>query len=519
VRIEKKVRNRYIVITLLIANIALILYSVSSDKRPEGKFVSNAQEGKILARAYCQSCHSLPDPSLLPKESWVRGALPAMGPFFGIKSFQGIDYHPVKDVGPSTFPDKPILDSLQWQKISDYYYSAAPDHLPVQNKNLDGVKILPYFSIELPKNLAVFGKVSMASYVHIDTFRNPRRVVVSDAMTQKLYIFDDKLNLIEVNQDVGLISDIDFQPNQTLSCNLGESVEANNQRKGDVSILKMNRDGRVTKGKVFFDMLARPVKITHADLDKDGRTDYLVSEFGNIIGNLSWMRNKGNGTYQKTILRNKPGALNTIIYDYNKDGLEDIWALFAQGDEGIFVYTNNGKGQMKEKQILGFPPSYGSTWFDLVDFNHDGYQDIIYTCGDNADCTPILKPYHGVYLYLNDGKNNFRQKYFYPINGCYKAIARDFDRDGNIDIAAISFFPSSLQPQEAFTYLKNTGNYSFSPYRLPLNTPFEKGITMDVADLDQDGKLDILLGNGYYNSNEADKHKEPLFIVLKNITP
>ena len=41
---------------------------------------------------------------------------------------------------------------------------------------------------------------------------------------------------------------------------------------------------------------------------------------------------------------------------------------------------------------------------------------------------------------------------------------------------------------------------------------------MDVADLDGDGKLDILLGNGYYSSDDANKHVEPLFIVLKNKT-
>lgn len=280
----------------------------------------------------------------------------------------------------------------------------------------------------------------------------------------------------------------------------------------------MDANGSFTKGKVLFNKLARPIKITHLDADNDGKMDYLTSEFGNIIGGLSLMHNKGNNNFEQIIIKNVPGVSNTIPYDYNKDGLKDIWALFAQGNEGVFLFTNKGNNNFEEKQLLKFPPSYGSTSFDLVDFNKDGYPDIIYTCGDNGDYTPILKPYHGVYIFLNDGKNNFTQKYFYPINGCYKAIAKDFDGDGKIDIAAVSFYPSSLQPEESFTYLKNNGNYNFSPYKLPLNTPFEKGITMDVADLDGDGKLDILLGNGYYSSDDANKHVEPLFIVLKNKT-
>lgn len=516
---QKKVRKQYIVIALALCNVAIILYVIFGNKKSENPLSLNIREGKVLANQYCQSCHSLPDPSLLSKEIWETGAIPTMGPLFGIKSFKGVAYHQIRDIDPSYFPSKPILDSLQWQKIIDYYVNSAPDFLPQQAKDINQVKELPFFTVELPKTNVVFGKVSMTSYIKVDTTVNPRRILVNDAMAQKLYVFDKSLNLLQVNNGLGLITDIDFQQNQLLKSNLGKNVEANNRLDGDISVIKIDKNGKAVSGNAVFENLARPVKITHADLDNDGNMDYLTSEFGNIVGKLTLMQNQGDNTFKKNVLRNKPGVLNTIIHDYNHDGLKDVWALFAQGDEGVFVFTNKGKGQMQEKQVLRFPPSYGSTWFDLVDFNKDGHLDIIYTCGDNADYTPILKPYHGIYIFLNDGKNSFEQKYFYPINGCYKAIAKDFDKDGEIDIAAISFFPSSLQPEEAFTYLKNNGNFSFSPYKLPINTPFQKGITMDVADLNNDGKPDIVLGNGYYNSNEADKHIEPLFILLKNTSP
>ena len=42
---------------------------------------------------------------------------------------------------------------------------------------------------------------------------------------------------------------------------------------------------------------------------------------------------------------------------------------------------------------------------------------------------------------MNDGKNNFREAWFFPLNGAYKAVAPDFNKDGNMDIAAISYFP------------------------------------------------------------------------------
>ncbi|MEO6814503.1 MAG: VCBS repeat-containing protein [Ginsengibacter sp.] len=96
---------------------------------------------------------------------------------------------------------------------------------------------------------------------------------------------------------------------------------------------------------------------------------------------------------------------------------------------------------------------------------------------------------------MDDGNNHFKQKFFYPINGCYKAMARDFDGDGDLDIATISFFPDYRnQPLESFVYLKNNGNLNFQPYTFP-QANMGRWITMDAGDIDGDGKIDIILGN------------------------
>ncbi|HTE11314.1 MAG TPA: VCBS repeat-containing protein, partial [Chitinophagaceae bacterium] len=145
---------------------------------------------------------------------------------------------------------------------------------------------------------------------------------------------------------------------------------------------------------------------------------------------------------------------------------------------------------------------------------------IVYTCGDNADFSIVLKPYHGVYIFLNEGNNHFSQKYFFPINGCYKAIAKDFDGDGDLDIASIAFSADfASQPGEGFVYLENKGNYQFKPFTLP---DCQKGrwLTMDAGDLDGDGKPDIVLGNFSIRPADVQPHadwqKGPPFIFLKN---
>ena len=163
---------------------------------------------------------------------------------------------------------------------------------------------------------------------------------------------------------------------------------------------------------------------------------------------------------------------------------------------------------------------YGSTYFELADLNKDGLPDILYTCGDNADFSPVLKPYHGVYIFLNEGGHRFTQHYFFPVDGCYKAIARDFDGDGDLDIATISFFPDTdHRPEEGFVYFENQGGMDLQPYSI-METQQGKWLTMDAADLDRDGRTDLILGNFSFFSPVTkagvDFRKGPSFLVLKN---
>ena len=146
--------------------------------------------------------------------------------------------------------------------------------------------------------------------------------------------------------------------------------------------------------------------------------------------------------------------------------------------------------------------------------------DILYTNGDNADLSISLKAYHGIRIFMNDGKNNFNQTYFYPMFGASKALAADFDLDGDLDIAAISFFTSSTQkPNEGFLLLKNEGNYQFKISTFKESNQ-GKWMVMDVGDMDKDGDLDIILGSFLKEGMSYLKSKEgktlPSAIILEN---
>jgi hypothetical protein len=325
-------------------------------------------------------------------------------------------------------------------------------------------------------------------------------------------LLNNKLQVLDSLETDGPVVDIDFNGNELVACKIGSNLFGNNAKVGSLFRLQI---GNLKNTQTVIDSLARPVKIISVDLNQDKKKDYLVCEFGNMTGSLFWMENTGKEKYLPHQIRAFPGATQAHIEDYNKDGHPDIWAQFSQGEEGIFLFTNNGKGIFTEKEVIRFPPSYGSSSFELDDFNHDGSPDIVYTCGDRGDGINQLKPYHGVYVFLNNGKNEFTKQYFFPVNGCIKAMARDFDKDGDLDIAVIGFFTDNQQPEEGFIYLENKGNFDFQPYSLPLETKFRKATTMDVADLDDDGKLDIIIGHGFIGNNAMDE-KKPLFMVLKN---
>ncbi len=481
--------------------------------------LASIREGAVLAKTWCGSCHMVPDPSLLDSRSWEKGVLPAMGPRLGI-FYYGMERYPnsLRDTNVSRnfYPSQPLVNPVQWQHILDYYTATSPDSLPGQSRPrpLDTTG-LTLFTTAAP---SLHYDMPVTTMVQVDSAR--RGVTFFDMHYRNLFHLGPSLQQDDSIHDGGSIVDIEPQDTGWIACNIGV-LTPNNGKSGRLQRIRLNAKKEWELDTLsILDHLARPVQAVAADLNGDGRMDYIVCEFGNLTGALSWLENKGDGGYERHVLRAVPGAIRVYINDYNHDGLPDIWALFAQGDEGIYLFTNRGKGQFSGQAVLRFPPSYGSSSFELVDFNRDGYPDILYTCGDNADFSQVMKPYHGVYIYENDGHNQFTQRYFYPIDGCYKAIARDFDGDGVIDIATIAFFADfNHQPEEGFVYLKGLGGYDYQPYSL---VAAEQGrwLTMDVGDVDRDGRPDIVLGNFSYfapvTRRGVDFKKGPPVMVLFN---
>ena len=107
---------------------------------------------------------------------------------------------------------------------------------------------------------------------------------------------------------------------------------------------------------------------------------------------------------------------------------------------------NTGKGTFRTETIFEAPhPNWGSSGIDLVDLDKDGDLDVLYTHGDTFDDF-ILKPYHGITVLENTGSYPYTARPIAAMPGAHRAMAADFDGDGDLDIAAVAMVPGGGGP-------------------------------------------------------------------------
>lgn len=508
-----KMLNR---LSLLIILIYLGSCSNSNKSETYTPPIPSNKSGKELAATYCGSCHQFPNPALLDKTTWEKSVLPKMAYRLGLESDvfkvygatnpEELQYLAVSQV----FPEKPVIANEDWAKIIKYYINNAPEKAIPQAKKETVSVGLSNFSVK-----KIEGTANKIPYVTFVKFNSAQKSIYAAWRGEQSFLKKFDINGV-LKDSIAVpspIADIDFSQKNLRVLTLG-IMDPNDLRKG--SLLEITPQKQT---KPLLEFLQRPVQASFADLNKDGKEDFILCNFGNELGKLAWYDGVSK---RERILKELPGARNTFIKDMNGDNLPDIVVLMTQAREGVFIFYNSGHGTFDEKQILAFPSVYGSSYIDLVDFNKDGFLDILYTNGDNADLSISLKSFHGVRIFMNDGKNNFKQSFFYPMFGASKAMAADFDLDGDLDIAAISFFTDPKQkPNEGFLLLDNQGNNQFKVSTFP-EANQGKWMVMDVADMDQDGDSDILLGS-FLRRGMADVEElkigrklPPSMIVLEN---
>jgi FG-GAP-like repeat len=470
---------------------------------------TSAHKEERIARQYCSACHVFPDPSLLDRATWEESILPVMAFHMGSSDTKILSTLRPQDIEIvlGAIPSQPMASDEDWEWIRQYYHDKAPDTVGITTQPIKDT--LTLFKLHPLENF-------IEPYVSLLRYDSGRHYLYAGTRLSNLFTLDSALHKIDSIKLESPPSWIVPNGDDILVTAMG-IMDPNDQPAGKLT--------EITKEKKLvteIDSLKRPVFFEKADLNNDDRDDYVICAFGNYTGFLAAYESTGDGWITHWLSRT-PGARKTIVRDFDNDGRPDIMALFAQGDERIVLYSNKGDFHFEQNTLLRFPPVYGTSYFEADDFNGDGYLDFLVTNGDNADYSMIVKPYHALTIFENDGANHFTEKWSFPMPGASMAMARDFDQDGDLDIAAISFFPDFARtPERSFLYFENKGNYTFTPRTTSVATR-ARWLVMETADYDQDGDIDIILGANNFRGLGSTpgqyqrwvKHNTAL-MVLKN---
>lgn len=483
--------NKIISISQILMGVGFLLLTLNCAK--ENKHA----EGEKLAKINCATCHLFPDPSILPRKVWGDMILPNMG----LK--MGMSHGPIYSYGnPESNKDlKPTMAQEDWDKLVHYYLNLSENSIP-KNTTVDqeGSSLFEPHIFYLDS----FPLISMTSYNH-----KSKKLFLGNGSRSSILTLDPNGEILQEEQlespPVKLLLKDSLEYLLTIG-NLNPSDEAK---------------GKLRIGSNSINGLIRPVDFLIHDINLDGYDDVLVCNYGNNVGDFSWYENLGNGSYDKKVIEPMSGSIKVEITNMDADEEDEIVVLFAQEHELMMIWDYD-KNSFNGKKVVQFQPAFGSVDFQLRDMNGDGLKDIIIGNGDNSDLSTVLKNFHGVRVLINKGNKEFSEEYFMPVHGVSKIIAEDFDMDGDTDILTISNFGDFTDPKfKSVQLLINEGGLKFKPKYINALPDF-RWQTLDVADYDQDGDLDVFIGSfnfkaGPQESNISDK-RNISWVKLENKT-
>jgi len=288
------------------------------------------------------------------------------------------------------------------------------------------------------------------------------------------------------------------------------SQNMNSTGDGSVQVFLGNGDGTFQAPVAYDSGSTNPGSLAISDMNGDGKLDIVVGNGGNPSGGsggVGVLLGNGDGTFQPALLFSLGGigaGGPVAIADVNGDGKPDVVAAnCCQGGHNVAVLLGNGDGTLQPPAFYssGGSGAFGVSSIVLADLRGNGKLDLLVAnyCGNNLYCPSVPVPEGSVGVLLGNGDGTFQPAVAYDSGdkGAESVAVGDVSGDGRPDLLVghcgyngCNFFETGV-----VGVLLGNGDGTFQPAS---TYPGGDSISsMAVADVNMDGKLDIVVANMY----------------------
>jgi hypothetical protein len=287
----------------------------------------------------------------------------------------------------------------------------------------------------------------------------------------------------------------------------------NNCSNGSASVLLGNGDGTFQLAVSYNSGGLGAISVTVADVNGDGKPDAVVANVCSANsdcshGLVSVLFGNGDGTFQPAVSYNSGGeyARSVAVADINGDGKADLVVANQTDSDGNWMdgsvtttLLGNGDGTF-QPAVSYASGDYDGSSIVVVDVNGDGKSDVVMAnaCVDNYSCST-----GGVSVLLGNGDGTLRGGVDYDSGAwsSYSVATADVNGDGKLDllIASQCNQPNNCSNGAASVLLGN-GDGTFQP-AVAYNSGGQNASSILSADVNGDGKLDLLVGNNCADNN------------------
>ena len=462
------------------------------------------QDAEARVVAFCSDCHAIPRAESFPRDRWHREV--TRGYAFYARS------------GRNDLDPPPMHETIA------YFRSRAPERIVFPKPEEAETELHATFRVEklaMDQSAGVVPEISHLRWAHLGPGDKHvlllcdmryGYVAAADLRGRKPYPqilarLNNPVHVEPVDLDGDLAIDL-------VAADLG-SARPNDHDQGRVVWLRGQPAAGSFEEVVLASGLGRIADVRPADFDADGDLDLIVAEFGHYqTGKIFLLRNVAQRgqrpRFEPEVIDGRPGTIHVPVHDFNQDGRPDFVALVSQDWERVEAFINQGDGSFHLQTLWAGPDlTFGSSGIELVDLDQDGDMDVLYTNGDCWD-NWYVNTSHGVQWLENLGDLEFAYHRLTDMPGVYRALAGDFDGDGDLDVVAVAWLPPPVMPSTlldaplvSILCLEQTEPGTFVRHTLETGSPHYA--TVETADFDGDGDLDFAVGPGPHVANAREE--------------